>query len=110
MTGHFAQLKENHQGDFIILQQIDALRRENRFLKVGLILCLVLLLLTLSPFLRYKYHCVQGIWFCIDRLTGRVWELVGGSQWIELTQPPLTKHEWERLPEHLKALTVPPQQ
>jgi len=37
-----SQLNENRQGDFIILQQIDALRRENRFLKVGLIFCLVL--------------------------------------------------------------------
>jgi len=42
MTERGSQLNENRQGDFIILQQIDALRRENRFLKVGLILCLVL--------------------------------------------------------------------
>jgi hypothetical protein len=37
-----SQLNENLQGDFSILQQISALRRENRFLKVGLIFCLVL--------------------------------------------------------------------
>jgi len=37
-----SQLNENTQGDFSILQQISALRRENRFLKVGLIFCLVL--------------------------------------------------------------------
>jgi uncharacterized Zn-binding protein involved in type VI secretion len=37
-----AQLNKNLQGDFSILQQISALRRENRFLKVGLVFCLVL--------------------------------------------------------------------
>jgi hypothetical protein len=37
-----SQLNENLQGDECILQQISALRRENRFLKVGLIFCLVL--------------------------------------------------------------------
>jgi len=37
-----SQLNENLQGDFSILQQISALRRENRFLKIGLIFCLVL--------------------------------------------------------------------
>jgi hypothetical protein len=37
-----SQLSENLQGDFSILQQISALRRENRFLKFGLIFCLVL--------------------------------------------------------------------
>jgi repressor of nif and glnA expression len=37
-----SQLNENTQGDFSIIQQISALRRENRFLKVGLIFCLVL--------------------------------------------------------------------
>jgi hypothetical protein len=37
-----SQLNENLQGDFSIIQQISALRRENRFLKVGLIFCLVL--------------------------------------------------------------------
>ena len=37
-----SQLNENTQGDFSILQQISALRKENRFLKVGLIFCLVL--------------------------------------------------------------------
>jgi hypothetical protein len=37
-----SQLNENFQGDECILQQISALRRENRFLKVGLIFCLVL--------------------------------------------------------------------
>jgi hypothetical protein len=37
-----SQLNENLQGDFIILQQISALRRENRLLKVGLVFCLVL--------------------------------------------------------------------
>jgi hypothetical protein len=37
-----SQLNENLQGDALILQQISALRRENRFLKVGLIFCLVL--------------------------------------------------------------------
>jgi hypothetical protein len=37
-----SQLNENLQGDFSILRQISALRRENRFLKVGLIFCLVL--------------------------------------------------------------------
>ena len=37
-----SQRNENLQGDECILQQISALRRENRFLKVGLIFCLVL--------------------------------------------------------------------
>jgi hypothetical protein len=37
-----SQLNENLQGDFSIIQQISALRRENRFLKVGLFFCLVL--------------------------------------------------------------------
>jgi hypothetical protein len=37
-----SQLNENLQGDALILQQIPSLRRENRFLKVGLIFCLVL--------------------------------------------------------------------
>jgi hypothetical protein len=37
-----SQLNEKPQGDFSILQQISALRRENRFLKVGLVFCLVL--------------------------------------------------------------------
>jgi hypothetical protein len=37
-----SQLNENLQGDECILQQISTLRRENRFLKVGLIFCLVL--------------------------------------------------------------------
>jgi hypothetical protein len=37
-----SQLNENLRGDECILQQISALRRENRFLKVGLIFCLVL--------------------------------------------------------------------
>jgi hypothetical protein len=37
-----SQLNENLQGDECILQQISALRRENRFLKVGLIFCIVL--------------------------------------------------------------------
>jgi hypothetical protein len=37
-----SQLNENLQGDFSILQQISALRRENRLLKVGLVFCLVL--------------------------------------------------------------------
>jgi hypothetical protein len=37
-----SQLNEKLQGDFSILQQISALRRENRLLKVGLIFCLVL--------------------------------------------------------------------
>jgi hypothetical protein len=37
-----SQLNENLQGDFSIIQQISALRRENRFLKVGLVFCLVL--------------------------------------------------------------------
>jgi hypothetical protein len=42
MFGGWSQLNENLQGDFSILQQISALRRENRFLKVGLVFCLVL--------------------------------------------------------------------
>jgi hypothetical protein len=42
MFGGWSQLNENLQGDFSILQQISALKRENRFLKVGLIFCLVL--------------------------------------------------------------------
>jgi hypothetical protein len=37
-----SQLNENLQGDECILQQISTLRRENRFLKVGLIFCIVL--------------------------------------------------------------------
>jgi hypothetical protein len=37
-----SQLNENLQGDECILQQISALRRENRFLKVGLIFCIVI--------------------------------------------------------------------
>jgi hypothetical protein len=37
-----SQRNENLQGDECILQQISALRRENRFLKFGLIFCLVL--------------------------------------------------------------------
>jgi hypothetical protein len=37
-----SQLNENLQGDFSIIQQISALRRENRFLKVGLVFCLIL--------------------------------------------------------------------
>jgi hypothetical protein len=37
-----SQLNENLQGDFSIIQQFSALRRENRFLKVGLIFCLVI--------------------------------------------------------------------
>jgi hypothetical protein len=42
MFGGWSQLNENLQGDFSIIQQISALRRENRFLKVGLIFCLVI--------------------------------------------------------------------
>jgi len=41
MTECFAQLNENLQGDYSVLQQIASLRRENRFLKFGLIFCLV---------------------------------------------------------------------
>jgi hypothetical protein len=37
-----SQHNENLQGDECILQQISALRRENRFLKVGLIFCLAI--------------------------------------------------------------------
>jgi len=37
-----SQLNKNLQGDVLILQQIASLRRENRFLKFGLIFCLVL--------------------------------------------------------------------
>jgi hypothetical protein len=37
-----SQLNENLQGDECILQQISTLRRENRFLKVGLIFCIVI--------------------------------------------------------------------
>jgi hypothetical protein len=37
-----SQLNENLQGDECILQQISALRRENRFLKFGLIFCLAI--------------------------------------------------------------------
>jgi len=37
-----SQHNKNLQSDFIILQQISALRHENRFLKFGLIFCLAL--------------------------------------------------------------------
>jgi membrane-associated HD superfamily phosphohydrolase len=66
------------------------LEEGNRNLKFWLAICIVLIALMLLPFVRYNYRYDSSIhaWFCLDRLTGRVWVLyLGAKSWEEQTQP-----------------------
>jgi hypothetical protein len=69
-----SQRNENLQGDECILQQISALRRENRFLKVGLVFCLVLSAL---PFLTgFQPETIRAKRFIVEQIDFAKGELV----------------------------------
>jgi hypothetical protein len=71
-----SQRNENLQGDECILQQISALRRENRFLKVGLIFCLVLAaLFSLAGFQSQGVGAKGDIYQEISALRGQIYLL-----------------------------------
>ena len=62
------------------------LERQIRILKWCLGICIALIILLLSPFVRYKYiNDRSGRIVCIDRLTGNAWMLT-------------TRYGWEKLP------------
>jgi hypothetical protein len=65
------------------------LERQIRILKWCLGICIALIILLLSPFVRYKYiNDRYGRIVCIDRLTGNAWRLTPRYGWEKLPLQP----------------------